>query len=127
MALKLADVLARLQRNDFRDVAGARVFAYVPVSPSLVNEMVARTLPTGGAIRRLDVRPLADDRFEVVVTTSWTLVPPVTVTLVVERQPEFPAAPTLVVRWSLAPGLDAIASQFVGSLNRRLPPGVQLD
>jgi hypothetical protein len=127
MALNAAELLAQLQRTNFRGVTGARVFAYVPISRSLLNEMVAGTLPADGLIRRLDIRPLTDDRFDVVVTTSWSLVPPMAVTLVVERQPAFPAAPSFVLRWSLAPGLHAIASQFVGSLNHKLPRGIQLE
>jgi len=127
MALNAADLLARLRRTNFRDVAGARMFAYLPISRSLLNEIVAQMLPADGVIRQLEVRPLTDDRFDVVVTTTWRLVPPLTVALVVERQPAFPATPTCVLRWSVAPGLDAIAAQFAGSLNRKLPRGIQLE
>jgi hypothetical protein len=127
MGFTPADLIAQLQRTGFRDIAGAHVSAHIPVLRALVNQIVAQALPAGGVIRRLEIRPRADDRFDVVVTTTWSLVPPLTVGVTIERQPEFPSSPLLVLRWSVAPGLDAIASQFVGAFNQRMPPGIRLE
>ena len=53
--------------------------------------------------------------------------PPLTVHVAVDQQPRFPASPFLVLRWSFLAGLGAIASKFVGALERKLPPGIRLD
>jgi len=127
MATNVADILNDLQRSGLRDVAGAHVFAHVPVSRALVNRLAAEAIDGHRTLKRVDVQPRDGDRFDVTVTLAWALVPPLTIAVAVDRQPEFPSSPTLVLRWSLAAGLDAIASQFTGALNDRLPPGVRLD
>jgi hypothetical protein len=123
----IADLIGDLQRTGFRDLAGAHVAATVPIAPALLNQLVADALPRGAVVRRVEVRPRSDDLFDVTVALTWSLVPPLTITLAVERQPEFRDSPILVLRWSLAAGLGAIASQFVGAINHRLPRGVRLD
>ena len=127
MAPNVADILNDLQRGNLRDIAGAHVFAHVPLSRELLNRLVAQAIEGHRAVKRVEIQPRPRDRFDVVVTLAWALVPPLTIAVTVDRQPELPASPTLVLRWSLAPGLDAIAAQFTGTLNDRLPPGVRLD
>jgi len=127
VATLTASIFDDLRRSNFRDLAGASVRAHVPVSPGLLNRLVAVALEgTTAPVRRVDVRPLAGDRFELVVSVKWTLVPPLTVTLTIEQQPVLPDTPVLVLRWSLPAGLEAIASQFVAHI-RSLPDGVRLD
>ena len=60
------------------------------------------------------------------ITLSWPFVPPLKVTFIVERQPQFPASPVLVLRWSLLGAMGAIASRLIASFDR-LPAGVRLD
>jgi hypothetical protein len=127
MAPNAADLFTELQSSGFRDLAGTQVSARVPIAAALLNRIVADALRGNTAVRRVEVQPLDGDRFNVVVAVKWTLVPPITIGVAVERQPELPASPVLVLRWSLGAGLGAIASQFAGSFNQRLPPGVRLD
>jgi hypothetical protein len=75
----------------------------------------------------VDVQPLADDRFDVMVTPSIPFVPALKVTVVVAQQPRFPESPVMVLRWSLFGGLAAIASRFTDLLRKNLPTGVRLD
>src|SRR3954471_9993454 len=117
VAPRFASILDDLRRSNFRDLAGARVTAHVPLSPALLNRVVAGALQgTTAPVRRVDVRPLDGDRFELVVLLKWTLVPPPTITLTIDRQPILPDTPLLVLRWSLPAGLEAIASQFVAHI-----------
>jgi hypothetical protein len=74
----------------------------------------------------VDIRPRAGDSFDVLITVSWPFVPAIKVSFTIERQPEFPASPVLVLRWSLLGGVGALASRFIASLDR-LPAGVKLD
>jgi hypothetical protein len=77
-------------------------------------------------VREVDVRPHAGDRFDVLVTLSWPFVPPLKVGVTVERQPQFPASPVLVLHWSLLGLVGALASRVLAQFNR-LPPGIRLD
>jgi hypothetical protein len=123
----VSELLARLQSTSFADLAGARVSARVPVSRALVNQLVARALQQRAApVKQIDIRPLEGDRLDAVVTLTLPLVPPLKIGVVIERQPQFPASPVLVLRWSLLGGLGAILSKFLGP-HQKMPPGVRLD
>lgn len=123
----VSQLLAHLQSSSFRDVAGSRVSARIPVSRSLLNGLVAHALQGDATpVRQVDVRPREGDQFDAIVTVSWPFVPPLKVAIAVDRQPQFPASPVLVLRWSLLGGLGAIASRLIGALDR-LPAGVRLD
>jgi hypothetical protein len=123
----VSELLAHLQSSAFRDIAGARVAATVPVSQSLLNQLAARALQgTTAPVRQLDIRPRAGDLIDVIVTVTWPFVPPLKVLVAVERQPKFPNSPILVLRWSLFGGLGAIAARVLGAMDK-LPPGVRLE
>ena len=120
-------LLAHLRSSAFRDIAGSRVSARIPVARSLVNMLVAHALEgTTTPVRGVDVRPHEGDRFDVLVTLSWAFVPPLKVAVTVERQPQFPASPVLVLRWSLFGAVGVLASRLIASLGR-LPAGIRLD
>jgi hypothetical protein len=92
-----------------------------------VNRLVRAALgETSAHVRDVDVQPRAGDSFDVLVTVSWPFVPTIKVSFAIERQPQFPASPTLVLRWSLLGAVGAFASRFLASLDR-LPAGVRLD
>jgi hypothetical protein len=74
----------------------------------------------------VDIQPRAGDAFDVLVTVSWPFVPAIKVSFAIELQPQFPASPALVLRWSLLGAAGAFASRFIASLDR-LPAGVRLD
>jgi hypothetical protein len=119
-------LLDDLRRTRFRDLAGARLSAQLPLSAALLNRIAADLLHrTTIPIRGVEVRPLADDRFDLVVSATWPIVPPVTITLTVERQPVFPDSPALTLRWSLMAGFGAIASRLVSGI-RTLPDGIDI-
>jgi hypothetical protein len=127
MDVSASPLLAHLQSTAFRDIAGSRVSARIPVSRSLVNMLVAHALEGAtSSVRNVDVRPHEGDRFDVLVTLSWPFVPPLTVVATVEQQPQFPASPVLVLRWSLLGVVGALASRVIASLDR-LPAGIRLD
>jgi hypothetical protein len=127
MTASVAELLTALQSSGFRDIAGSRASAQIPVSRSLVNRLVAQALRGSSTpVREVDVRPHNGDEFDVVLTLSWPLVPPLKVAVRVARQPEFPASPVLVFHWSLLGAVGALASRVIASLDR-LPAGIRLD
>jgi hypothetical protein len=120
-------LLGDLQASAFRDIAGSRVSARIPVSRALLNRLVAAALDGKGApVRGVDVQPRAGDQFDVVITVSWTFVPPLKAAFSVDQQPSFPALPVLVLRWSFLGAVGGLAARLITLLDR-LPAGVRLD
>jgi hypothetical protein len=125
----VSELLAHLQSSAFADLAGTRVSAQVPVSRALVNQFVARALQglqPPPPVRQVEIRPYEGDKLDVIVTASLPFVPPIKVAMVIERQPQFPSSPVLVLRWSLLGGLTQFFAKIIGP-HQKLPPGVRLD
>jgi hypothetical protein len=120
------EVLHRLQSTGFSDLAGARVSADVPIPEHLINEVVAAALPPNLPLREVSIRPEAGDQFSVRLTPRTAMLPPITVKLAIERQPDFPQSPVLVLRMKTMGGLFGFASAAL-PLGNMLPPGVRLD
>jgi hypothetical protein len=125
----VSELLAHLQSSAFADLAGTRVSASVPVSRALINQLVARALQTRQPpppVRQIAIRLHEGDNLDAIVTVTLPFVPPLKVAIAIERQPQFPSSPVLVLRWSLLGGLGQLVSRIVGP-HQKLPPGVQLD
>lgn len=120
-------ILGGLQASGFREVAGARVSAIVPVTERLLNELIAASLRPSGAVREATIHPQADNQLGVRVKLARPeLLPPINVTLVIERQPELPHTPLIGLRVTGLPGLLALAGPMF-SIGRMLPSGVRLE
>ena len=127
MDASVLELLAHLRSTAFRDIAGSRVSARIPISRSLVNKLVAHALTrVTSPVRRVDIRPHDGDRFDVLVTLSWPFVPPLKMVATVEEQPRFPASPVLTLRWSLLGMVGTIASRVI-AWQDRFAPGIRLD
>lgn len=125
--MDLALILERLRASGFRDLAGARVAVSAPLSESLLNDIIAAVLPRGGPVRAATVHPQDKNRLAVRVKLARPeFLPPVSVTLAIERQPALPHTPDLVLRVLGLPGLLTLAGPFL-SLGSILPPGVRLE
>jgi hypothetical protein len=125
----LPELLAHLQSSRFADLAGTRVSARIPVSRALVNQFVARALQARQPplpVRQVDIRPSDGDKLDAIVTVTLPFVPPLKVAIAIERQPQFPSAPVLVLRWSMLGGLGQLIAKIAGP-HQQLPPGVRLD
>ena len=122
----LLAILRSLQATQFRDLAGSQVSARVPVSERLINEVVALTLPTNVPIREARVHPEPGDRFSLRVTPRSAFLPALTIKLTIERQPELPGSPVLVLRMATLGGLVGLASTIF-PIAKMLPPGVRME
>ena len=120
---KLLELLQHLQSTRFRDLAGTRAAATVPVSEPLLNRLIAATLPAHAPVRSVAVLPETGNHFSVRIVPKAALLPAITLKLVIERQPELPASPVLVLRMVTLGGLFGLASGAIAGL---LPPGIQL-
>ena len=119
-------ILRSLQATGFRDVSGAQFSGKIPVSERLINELVAATLPAHVPVREAKVHPEAGDRFAVRLTPKSGFLPSLTIKLTIERQPELPGSPELVLRLATLGGLFGLASAAF-PIAQLLPPGVRLD
>lgn len=124
--MSLSDTLHHLEATGFRDLAGARVSAAVPISERLVNELVAASLPPNLPVRDVSIRPEANNQISLRITPRTGLLPPMTITLEIEQQPDLPGSPVLALRMKTMGGLFGLASAVLPIANM-LPPGVRLD
>ena len=120
---RIERVLRRQLGDGLPDVRGAQAAITLPISERLLNELVAETLPRSAPITELHVTPEAGDRFAVRFRVgSSALVPRVKIVLAVERQPDLPALPVLVLRLETT-GLMMFAGPVLRFLNA-LPAGI---
>ena len=123
---ELSQLVERLRSSGFHDIAGSRIAARIPIAESLLNELIAGLLPEAGAIRQLTLHPQPNDRVGLRVKLARPeVLPPITATLVIERQPELPYKPVLALRLSGLPGLMVVAGPSL--LGPMLPAGMRLE
>ena len=77
---RLTALLERLRASGFAEAKGARASLSIPVSEALLNELITATLPAGGPLRDLHVRPLAGNKLAVRARASrLDFLPPMTI------------------------------------------------
>jgi len=112
------------------EIPGARVAGEIPIPDPVINRLVAQALERSQApVTRVHVETGDADRLLAYVTIRGSrLIPEIKVLIEIDRQPDLPQSPVLVLRWSL-PGmgpLAMIAAPFVSNL-KNLPAGIRLD
>jgi hypothetical protein len=123
---RLSRTLDRLRSSRFAELQGARLSATIPLPERLLNEIIAAVLPPAAPVRDVSVRPQPGNRLAVRARLAKVdFLPPFTVTLEIERQPQLPDGP-LVLRMLSLPGLIALAGSGL-SAAASLPPGIRLD
>ena len=122
--------LATLLGLDPAELSGATVDADIPLTTALINRKIAEYLArVNGKVSAAVVEPRAGNVLIVHVRLQSSLVPPLPLHLEIAGQPEWPASPVLVLRWSLAGGLGVLAraASPIVSMFSALPPGVRVD
>ena len=119
-------VFLRQHASGFDDLRGADAAVTLPVSERLLNEAITEVIPRSAPVRDLHVRPLAGDRLAVRLRIgSSPLLPAITLTLSIERQPTFPDSPVLILKMERT-GLLALAGPALRFLNA-LPAGIRVE
>lgn len=121
----LRALIDRQQAAGFPGLAGSEMHATIKISAQLLNEAVSGFLaakPT--PIRSLTVSPHAGNRIDLRVDVAKAFIPTINLTLVVDRQPQFPADPILVLRFTSGAALLRLAGSMLSAF---LPPGTRLD
>ena len=119
-------VLEGLRASRVAELKGARVFAAVPLSERLLNDLLTAALPASLVVRDVTVHPKADNRILVRGRlTQAAFLPPLSLTMEIEQQPELPDGP-LVLRVLSLPGLVSLAGAAL-PIASMLPPGVRFE
>lgn len=108
-------LLDQWRETHFAAFAGATAEVRIPISQTLLDDVLAReVLPRVPALRRLDVRILADNRLEVSVASArFAWLPSMTIPLVVE--PEIAPGPRVrlqIVGGGIAAQVAPLAGRF---------------
>jgi hypothetical protein len=119
-------LLREQQSTDFADLAGSHASFTIPISDRLLGRIIAARLPPSSPISELQLR--ADDGNQVTVSVKLArlaFLPAVRVRLTVERQPDQPASPILILRMGFE-GVAALATPALRFL-QGLPPGIRVE
>jgi len=121
------DLIALQQRSGFADLAGSEGQGSIRITDRLLNQFIATAMQGTQALREVQVRTLGGDRLQArVVLAKPSFLPPFTIGIAIERQPELPAAPVLVAKLHGAGGLMRLAGAATTFLNV-LPPGTRME
>ena len=116
---------SELRASQFAELKGARVSASIPISERLLNEIVAASLPPSAPVRDLTVQPQQANRLRCERELARPdFLPPISLTLEIEQQPQLPDTP-LVLRVLSLPGLCRWRARCCRRAS--LPPGVRLE
>jgi hypothetical protein len=124
---KLASLLARLQTTRFNDLAGSEAYSVIRIGEELLNVAAAAFIPSSSMVRSVAIHPRAGNEIDLQLKLAKpAFLPAFNVTVHIERQPDLPDRPELVLRLSGAGGLLRLAGPVIGS-SGALPPGFRLD
>ena len=128
MDRRLQTLLNRQQAAGLAGLSGSQARAAIRVSTPLLNEAIVTFVGALPAISALVVTPRAGNRFDVQVKMAKpAFLPAINITVAIERQPQLPADPTLVLHLTGAAGLMRFAGPALGAFGGGLPPGVRMD
>ena len=126
MDQRLARLFRRQEASGFEDIRGAEAAVTLPVSDKLLNEIITETMPASAKVRDVEVRAEAGNRFVVRAKIGAApFLPPLNITAAIDRQPELPASPVLVLRLERG-GLLSLAGPALRFFDA-LPPGIRID
>jgi len=124
---RLLTLLSRLQSSRFTELAGSEARATIRIAAPLLNEAAATFAASTPAVRDVSIRPRASNHIDVALKLARpAFLPSLNITLQIERQPQLPEDPELVLRLRGAGGMMRLAGPAISSFGA-LPPGVRLD
>jgi hypothetical protein len=124
---RLLEILTRQQADGFPGLRGSNVRATFRVDQALINEAVAAFAVSASAVRDLRVIPRASNRVQVQLKLAKaSFLPSLSLTLVIDKQPELPDDPVLGLHITGVGGMMRLAGPAIASFGV-LPPGVRLN
>lgn len=126
---RLMELLRAERQRGFPSFPGASAGFTLPIAESFVTKLIAEALPATAPVGEVVFSAMPGDRFTIALRVLRPVfLPRVTLSFTIERQPEFPRAPELVLRVRVA-GLSGIAALAAPVLRmfEAVPRGVRLD
>jgi hypothetical protein len=124
---RLAPLLAQVQATGFADFAGSESYSVVRVHERLLNEAAAAFVASSTIVRTVTVHPRASNQIDVQLKLAKpAFLPAFNIGLHVDRQPQLPDDPVLVLRLTGAGGLLRLAAPALES-SGALPPGIRIE
>jgi hypothetical protein len=118
----IAALMAEQWQAGLPGLAGASGRAVIPVAESLLNALIARSLPATGHVRELTLEPLYGNRLKLRLRVNvGGMALPFSLTVMIDEQPVLPQHPVLTLRLS---GLPPMLTGAIGRLATVLPPGL---
>lgn len=114
---------------DLADVSGASIAGEIPFSDAVVNRLIAERIANHPQIASVLVQAREADTVAITVTPRSRLMPAVNISARIERQPEFPHSPTMLLRWTM-PAIGPLATLVAGpalAFFKALPRGLKAD
>ena len=128
MTVNLSDIFRQRTGIELREFAGSTLAGEIPLSDALVNRMLAERLAQHPQVSAVRLQAQPDDTVAVQIVPRARFMPPMNVTARIERQPEFPPHPLLLLRWSMpAAGPLALFAAPVLGFFKAMPQGVRMD
>jgi len=120
------EILLNQRAAGFPGFTGTHVAAFIPISASLLNELIAQALPPSAPVSELQIDPQPGNVLRLRLRIARApVIPPLTITLLIERQAQFPDSPVLVLRLASS-GLTVLA-RAAFRLLEALPPGLRME
>ncbi len=114
------------ERQGFPGLAGSEGQAAIRVSEPLLNTIISDQLRGSASIRELHVSPRAGNRLAVRIVLAKSFLPPISLEVLIDKQPSLPADPVLGLTLSGMGGLMRFAGPVAGFFTA-LPPGVRME
>ena len=124
--MNVGDLFRQQRASGYRDFAGARFAVDLPVPDRLITQLIRERLPASAPVDDVDLRAERDGQLYVRARLKKaSFLPPIGVRFVIERQPELPGSPVLVLRL-VSQGIAAFAGPALRMFDV-LPPGIRFD
>jgi hypothetical protein len=126
--VNIAELFRERTGLDLAEMAGSTLAGEIPIGDALVNRLLEQKLAQHAQIASLRVQAQPNDSVAIQVVPRARLVPPMNIIARIERQPQFPADPLLVLRWSMpAAGPLALFAAPMLSYFKAMPQGIRMD
>jgi hypothetical protein len=126
--LNLSDIVRERTGLELREIAGTMLAGEVPLGDGLVNRLLAERLAGHPQIAAVRVQAQPNNSVAIQVEPRARLMPQINLMARIERQPDFPLDPTLLLRWSMpAAGPLALLAAPVLGYFKAMPPGIRMD
>jgi hypothetical protein len=122
----LADIFRRQFIAGFPAFAGSHAAAVIPVSAAFLNELANEAMPPNVPVSDIQIEPQPGNALRIRLRIARAaLIPPLTITLLIDRQPHFPDSPVLGLRLASS-GLTVLA-RLAAQFFAVLPQGIRLE